>query len=107
MILLLLVLLKDANEEAMIIFNTLNNDKKLVLLKLFKRVFIEEFDKEIALYEIIYRDYENKRVELEILHEFGIKQNYIDENSLFFNEDLQINTDFAPQSTKNWILKRE
>jgi len=95
MILLLLVLLEDANEEAVGIFNTLDNYKKVLLLKLFRRVFIEEYDKEIALYKQINKQYEDKKVELTILHEFGIEQGYVNEATSFFNDiDLQIDTNF-------------
>ena len=95
MILLLLVLLEDANEEAVGIFNTLDNYKKVLLLKLFRRVFIEEYDKEIALYKQINKQYEDKKVELTILHEFGIEQGYVNEATSFFHDiDLQIDTNF-------------
>jgi len=95
MILLLLVLLEDANEEAIGIFNTLDNYKKILLLKLFSKVFFEEYDKEMLIYKQIYKQYENKKVELTILHEFGIEQGYVNEATSFFNDiDLQIDTHF-------------
>jgi len=95
MILILLILLENANEEAIEIFNRLDNDKKLLLLKLFRKVFIEEFDKEIAKYKRIYEDYEKQRVELSILYEFGVEQGYIKEQNSFDNDiDLEILTHF-------------
>ena len=100
MILLLLVLLENANEDAIAIFNTLDNDKKLLLLKLFRKVFIEEYDKEIVLYKLINKQYEDKKVELTILHEFGIEQGYVNEATSFFNDiDLQIDTNFEDVSS--------
>jgi len=95
MILLLLVLLEDADEEAIAIFNTLANDKKLLLLKLFRRVFIEEYDKEITIYKEINQQYEDKKVELTILHEFGVEQGYVNEVTSFLNDiDYQITANF-------------
>ncbi|QOY52309.1 hypothetical protein [Candidatus Sulfurimonas baltica] len=91
MIFILLLLLEDANEDAVDIFNKLDNDKKLLLLKLFKKIFMDEFNREIALYKKIHKAYEDKRVELSILHEFGVEQGYVNEASSFTDDiDYQI-----------------
>ena len=91
MMYILLVLLLQANEEAIDIFNTLSNEKKLLILKLLKKIFEDEFNKEIALYKRIYRAYEAKRVELTILYEFGVEQGYINEATAFTDDiDYQL-----------------
>ena len=95
MIYILLLLLIDAEEEVIGIFNEMDNEKKIIIKRGFKKIFTDEFDKEIALYKEIYKKYEDKRVELSILHAFGLEQDFI-EQTYTLNDDIdyQLFTDF-------------
>lgn len=87
MIYVLLLLLIDAEEEVIDIFNELDIEKKRIIKRGFKKIFTDEFNKEITLYKEIYKKYEDKRVELSILYEFGLEQDFIKE-SFSLNDDI-------------------
>lgn len=88
MIYILLILLIDADEEVIDIFNNLDNEKKIILLKAFKYIFIDEFDEEIVLYKKLHQEYEEKKVELAILYEFGVDKGYIKKNEESITNDI-------------------
>ena len=95
MIFLLLLMLAEAEGEAIDIFNRLDNDKKLVILRYFKQIFIDEINEEIALFKDLYKKYEGKRTEIYILHEFGVSQGYVSQATSFTNDiDYQLDRNF-------------
>lgn len=95
MIYILLYLLIDAEEEVIQIFNELDNKKKLIIIRGLKKIFIDEFNREITRYKEIHKQYENQRTEMSILHEFGLEQGYIDQTFTLNDDiDFQIATNF-------------
>ena len=96
MIYILLLLLSESDSEELIeAFNTMDRERKKIILDALRKLYVEEFNQEITIYKRIYQEYEDKRVELAILHEFGLEQGFINEATSFFNDiDLQIDTNF-------------
>ena len=95
MIFALLLLLIDSEEEVLDIFNLLDIEKKKIIKKGLEKIYADKFNKEIAMYKKMHRDYEKKRIELSKLYEFSLEQDFIKPSfNLDSDIDFQIATGF-------------
>ncbi|WP_434637320.1 hypothetical protein MLC35_00830 [Sulfurimonas sp. NW7] len=73
----------------------MSRERKKIILDALKKLFIEEFNQEIMIHKRMHQEYEDKKIELAILHKFGLEQGFIKEDFSFENDiDFQLFNNF-------------
>jgi len=96
MIYILLILLAESDSEELIeAFNTMDRERKKIIINGLKKLFVEEFSLEIMIYKRIYKEYKDKKAALAILYEFALEQGLITEDFSIENDiDFQLFNNF-------------